>query len=128
MGGSLQQWPYRVDLSERSCGRTADRDLHCISDLSAERSVIDARLDERRRYYLQRNGEWLLAIRHVRIYCCLADCRDHLRHHLHRCWRISKSVSHGGGDSDRDLHCISDLSAERSVIDARLDERRRYYL
>jgi hypothetical protein len=41
-----------MESSERSWRCAADRDLYCISDLSAERSVIDARLDERRRYYM----------------------------------------------------------------------------
>ena len=34
--------------------------------------------------------------------CCLTKNHHHLRHHLHRRWRIGKSVGYGGGDRGAD--------------------------
>jgi hypothetical protein len=80
----------------------ADCDPIGIANLHHEWEVIDARLDERQRYLLQRNGKGLLAIEPLGVADTLAQGDHHLRHHLHRGRRIGKSVSHGDGDCGAD--------------------------
>ena len=80
----------------------ANCDIIGIANFNAAWRVLDARLDERQRHRLQRNGKGLLAVRRLRIPGCLAKRHHHLRHHLHRRGRISKSVGHGGGDCRAD--------------------------
>jgi hypothetical protein len=88
--------PHASEPSSANC------DPLRISNLDTWGSIIDAQLDERQRQRLQRNGEGLLAIGPLRIPGRVARPYHHLRHHLHRRGRISKSVCHGDRDSCAD--------------------------
>jgi len=95
---------HRCALSPfRSLGSgtgAANGDPLRLSNLNTVYSVIDTHLDEHQRHRLYRIGNGLLAIRHLRNPCCLTLHHHHVRHHLLRCSRISKSDR--GGDRGAD--------------------------